>query len=93
LVSGRIFLVDLAENLCQELATLDPSQSADSYLFSDIREYQCCQPAEISAAEHKSGPKKIPAAAENYGRFCTKNEGKWQKSGRTFFGCVVKVYL
>jgi hypothetical protein len=33
---------------------------------------QCCQPAEISAAEHKSGRKKIRAAEENSGRFCTK---------------------
>jgi hypothetical protein len=37
---------------------------------------QCCQPAEISAAEHKSGRKKIRAAEENSGRFCTKIRAK-----------------
>jgi hypothetical protein len=37
---------------------------------------QCCQPAEISAAEHKSGRKKIQAAEENGGRFCTKIRAK-----------------
>jgi hypothetical protein len=30
---------------------------------------QCCQPAEISAAKHKSGPRKIPAAEKSAAEF------------------------
>jgi hypothetical protein len=48
------------------------------------RSGQCCQLAEISAAKHKSGPKKILAAGQISGRIFYKISKKWQKRGRTF---------
>jgi hypothetical protein len=48
-------------------------------------QFQCCQLAEILAAKHKSGPKKISAARQISGRIFYKFSKKWQKRGRTFF--------
>jgi hypothetical protein len=48
---------------------------------------QCCQPAEISAAKHKSGPRKISAAEKIRGRIFCRITEKWQKRARTLKVC------
>jgi hypothetical protein len=45
---------------------------------------QRCQPAEISAAKRKSGPRKISAAEKIRGRILRRFPKKWQKRGQTF---------
>jgi hypothetical protein len=52
-------------------------------------DYQCCQPAEISAAKRKSGPRKITAAEKIPGRIFCRFDEKWQKRGRTFLTYVL----
>jgi hypothetical protein len=76
-----------------ETIPLHLTQTADKQPFlilnatvhpGDVSPNQCCQPAKISAAKHKSGPRKISAAEKIRGRIFCRITQKWQKRGRTF---------
>jgi hypothetical protein len=54
-------------------------------------QYQCCQGAEISAAELKRGPKKICAAGKIGGRIFIEYAKKGPKRGRTFLKMIIHI--
>jgi hypothetical protein len=55
-----------------------------SVTTSEALTVQCCQVAEILAAEHKRGPTKIPAARKICGRIFFKYAKKERKGAELF---------
>jgi hypothetical protein len=86
-VDKAVFYNNQPMIVCNANKDISPGEGTAAWFWGQkpsTHPRQCCQLAEISAAKHKSGPKKISAAGQISGRIFYKISKKWQKRGRTF---------